>query len=112
MLLLSCLLPLCAFAADEFKQLSAAEIRSRVVGRVVTDEAHWSDHFRADGTIGSIDLGETVPARWRLQGNELCTTRRYKTGSETGCVEVWMSGDKVEYRRDGVTVTWGVLRNP
>ena len=108
--LLCCVLPWCASAADGFRQLSAAEFRSRVVGRAVTDEAHWSNRFLADGTLRAIELGNEIPGTWKLEGNELCMTRRYARESETQCYEVWMKGDSVEYRRDGVTTAWGVLR--
>jgi hypothetical protein len=108
--IVACVFPLCASAADGFRQLSAADIRSRVVGQVITDEAHWSDHFRSDGTLRAVELGNDIPGAWKLHGDELCMTRRYKAGPETQCYEVWMKGDSVEYRRDGVTTAYGVLR--
>jgi hypothetical protein len=108
-----CLLALAgaAYAQDDFKRLSAAEIRARIVGHTVTDDVHWSDRFRPDGTVAAVQLGNAVPAEWKLQGNELCVTRKYKRGTESECVEVWLKGDAIEYRRDGVTVNWGFLRN-
>ena len=38
-------------AADEFQRLSAREIRAQIIGNVITDEAHWSQHFRPNGTL-------------------------------------------------------------
>lgn len=53
-------------AKGAFKRLSAAEIKKGLVGKVVTDDAHWSDNFKADGTLESIMLmmTETIDASW------------------------------------------------
>ncbi len=34
-----------AVAAGQLKRLSAAEIKSKIIGMVITDETHWSDGF-------------------------------------------------------------------
>lgn len=75
-------------AAGKFKRLSVAEIRAGILGKVVAGESHWSDHFRAGGPLGAIELGKTVPANWSLCGDELCMTRRCKTGLKTERSEV------------------------
>jgi hypothetical protein len=98
-----------ALAADKFKRLSSTEIRARIVGKVVTDESHWSDRFEPDGTLRAIDLGVLEPGTWKLNGNEMCVVRKAKK-PVTECFEIWASGDEVEYRRDGITLASGVLR--
>ena len=98
-----------AFAADKFKRLSAAEIRARIVGHVVTDRTHWSDRFEPDGTLNAVDLGILKPGTWKLEGNEMCVMRKARK-PVTECFEVWISKIEVEYRRDGITLTSGVLR--
>jgi hypothetical protein len=40
-----------AQGAEEFQRLSAREIRAQIIGNVITDEAHWSHHFRPNGTL-------------------------------------------------------------
>lgn len=98
-----------AVAADTFKRLNAAEIRARIVGNVVTDGSHWSDRFEPDGTLKAVDLGVSKPGTWKLQGNKMCVIRKARKPA-TECFEIWISGDDVEYRRDGITLTWAVLR--
>ncbi len=41
-------------AVEEFQRLSAREIRAQIIGNVITDEAHWSHHFRPNGILHSI----------------------------------------------------------
>ncbi len=101
-----------AHAATTFTRLSAREIRAKIVGKVVTDDAHWSQHFRPDGTLHSIVLSRLRQGTWKINGNTLCLT--LKTGKQettTDCYEVWMLKDQVEYRRDGVTMEEGFVRN-
>jgi hypothetical protein len=98
------------FAADKFRRLGSAEIRARIVGKVVTDESHWSDRFEPDGTLRAVELGVPKPGTWKLEGNEMCAVRKAKK-AVTECFEIWVSGDEVEYRRDGITLTTGVLSN-
>ena len=104
------LLPLQAQAGGlKYRQLPADEIRKRVVGMAITDDAHWSDHFLAGGVLRSYDLGVLKPGHWRIDGNELCLIRRGKNAG-TDCFEIWLAGEAIEYRRDGVIVAEGFLR--
>lgn len=109
---LACLLGTAAVdAADLFKQLDAAGIRGKVVGRTVTDESHWSDRFLADGRFDAMELGVRKQGAWRIQGGEMCVTRKTRKPVEE-CFEIWLSNNnKVEYRRDGVTLTTALLRD-
>ncbi|HSW84354.1 MAG TPA: hypothetical protein VLH12_12805 [Usitatibacter sp.] len=95
---------------DAFKRLSPKEVRARMVGKVITDEAHWSDRLMPDGTLESFDMGHAKAGSWKLDGDVLCLTRKERRGTTTDCFEVWLAKDQVELRRDGVTVVEGVLR--
>jgi len=97
-------------AADTFRRLSAEEIRTRIVGRVITDQSHWSDRFNPDGTLKAVDLGVVKPGTWKLAGNEMCVVRKARL-PVTECFEIWIRNDEIEYRRDGIVLTAGVLRN-
>jgi len=98
-------------AANKFRQLTAAQINAVVIGKVITDDAHWADHFYSDGTVRTVQMGETVRGTWRLDGNALCVTRPDKGGkSDTECNEVWISNESIEYRRFGATVAEGIRR--
>ena len=99
-------------AKDRLRQLDASQIKTFVVGKAITDGAHWSDHFYRDGSMKPIELGQTKRGTWILQDKTLCITRPLKKGkTETDCNEIWKSGDRIEYRRDGVTAYWLTTQN-
>jgi len=54
--------------------LSANEIRSGIVGKVVTDGTRWWDYFFADGLLKMLEDGEETQGRWSLQDDDLCFT--------------------------------------
>ena len=105
-----CCQPGIADSADVFKRLTTSEIRGRIVGKVVTDQSHWSDRFNRDGTLTAVDLGILKPGSWKLAGNEMCVVRKGKVSSSE-CFEIWMQSNQVQYRRDGITFAEGVLRD-
>jgi len=74
-------------AADTFKRLTAAEIRARIIGNVVTDESHWSDRFEAEGIFIGIELGKVERGTWRLAGDQLCLKRQTEK-PVTECFEI------------------------
>jgi len=98
-------------AADTFHRLSAQEMRAKIIGHVITDDTHWSQHFRPDGTLHSIVLSQLKQGTWKINGNTLCLTLKIRKQETTAeCYEVWLRGDQVEYRRDGVTMEEGFVR--
>src|SRR5215475_9310731 len=100
-----------ARAAEEFQRLSAREIRAQIIGNVITDEAHWSQHFRPDGTLQSIVLSQLKQGTWKINGNTLCLTLKMrKQETTTECYEVWRWKDHIEYRDNGATVMTGFVR--
>jgi hypothetical protein len=101
----------CAHAANTFTRLSAREIRAKIIGKVVTDDTHWSQHFRPDGTLHSIVLSQLRQGTWKINGNALCLTlKTRKQETTTECYEVWMWKDQVEYRQNGLTMEEGFVR--
>ena len=99
-----------AQAADPFHRLSAREIRAQIIGNVITDDTHWSQHFRPDGTLHAIALSRLRQGTWHIDGNTLCRTLTRRGKTTTTCSEVWMWKDRVEYREQGVTVMEGFVR--
>lgn len=100
-------------AAEKFHRMQAAEIRSVLIGKFITDESHWADHYLADGRMGGHQLGQAQTGTWTLsKSGEVCTVTKTKTKpSETSCFEVWLSGDQVQYRNGDILLSEGVLRN-
>lgn len=111
LLVLAPLIAASALAGEaEFKQLSAAAIRHRVIGKVVTDDAHWADHFLPNGAVRGHSLGRRYTGTWTIEDGQLCVKRGAKP-SPGECFEVWMSGREIEYRRGSVPSASGVLRD-
>ena len=90
-----------AQSAEKFQRLTGAQIQARVAGMEITDEVHWADVFAANGTLTSYSMGRKSIGKWRVQKDELCIDRGKDDG---GCYQVWLSGKKVELRREGSTL--------
>ena len=90
-----------AVAAEQFQKLTGAQIQARVAGMEITDETHWADVFAANGSLTSYSMGRKSSGKWRVQKDELCIDRGKDDG---GCYQVWLSGKKVELRREGSTL--------
>jgi hypothetical protein len=85
-----------AYAEENFKLLKAKQIRARVVGKDISDGVHWSEYYRKDGALISVDMGTQRTGVWKIQGDKLCKSKT-KTNPLT-CYEVWMSGDTISLR--------------
>jgi hypothetical protein len=93
-------------AGEAFRRLTASEIRDRLVGKEATDEVHWAYRFEPGGRLHIVSLGRAHTARWRLDGDGLCL-------EAAPCVQVWMAGNRVEFRRgDGTLPDEGMLQVP
>jgi hypothetical protein len=105
----------CAFAfaddveaAEYFQKLSGSQIRARLVGMEITDEAHWADVFAANGTLTSYSMSSKKTGKWHVQKDELCIDRGADDG---GCYQVWLAGRKIKLRREGSSLPMeGVLQ--
>ncbi len=96
-------------AVETFKRLTASEIKTRIIGSVVTDGSHWSDRYEPTGTLDAMELGQRKLGHWKIRSNEMCVTRKARKPIEE-CFEIWLFRNQIEYRRDGITLTWGDLR--
>jgi hypothetical protein len=99
-----------AAAAEKFQKLSGAQIRAQLAGMEITDEVHWADVYGRDGTLTTFSMGNKSVGKWSVRNDELCHDR----GKEfNGCYQVWVSGKKVELRREGSSLPLeGVLQPP
>jgi hypothetical protein len=97
-------------AAEKFQKLSGSQIRAKLAGMEITDEVHWADVYGADGTLTTFSMGRKSIGKWSVKHDELCHDR----GREfQGCYQVWVSGKKVELRREGSSLPLeGVLQPP
>jgi hypothetical protein len=85
-----------ARAEEKFAPLKAQQIRAQVVGKDITDGVHWSEYYRKDGALVSVDMGTQRTGSWKIQGDKLCKSDG--KNKELTCYEVWMSGDNISLR--------------
>ena len=91
-----------ASAEAPMRQVKGAQIRQLFAGREFTDEKHWTEHYKADGTLAGTSMGRGLAKRWRVAADLLCVTDdKAPADTEADCREVWTSGGKVELRRPG-----------
>jgi hypothetical protein len=87
-----------ARAQEMFKLLGEKEIRARVVGKDVTDSAHWVNYLRPDGVLLSSEMGRKWTGTWKIQNHKLCMSN--PNLESLSCNEVWMSGANIRLREN------------
>jgi hypothetical protein len=94
--------------ADQgYRKLTGPQIRKAFVGKNFTDETHFSDHFKADGTIDGYSIGRKISNTWKIVKDELCIT------NDLGelCYAVWKKGADVQLVfRDSDVPLYGLLK--
>jgi hypothetical protein len=100
-----------ALAVEQFKKISGPQIRAKLSGMEMTDEVHWREAYKRDGSFKSHGMGRMRIGKWLVQKDELCVD--LGPGTDSGCYEVWLSGNKVELRPTGLGLSLqGVLQKP
>src|SRR5215210_5687114 len=89
-------------AGEPFRQLKGREITSRIKGMEFTDEVHFAELFKPDGSLAISSMGARKTGRWRVSRDELCLL---EPGNEERCYSVWMAGRNIELRREGIDIT-------
>lgn len=83
-------------AQDNFRMLGEKEIRARVVGKNITDRAHWSMYLRPDGVLIRAGMSIREPGTWKIQNNKLCMSD--PSNKLLNCSYVWMTGERIILR--------------
>ena len=86
-------MPARAETNDDFKLLTAPEIRTQIVGKDIAQSARWSLYFRSDGRLESAEFGEAWTGEWSTRDNKLCMA--LPAAPDLTCADVWMSGASV-----------------
>jgi hypothetical protein len=98
-------------AVEQFKRISGPQIRAKFSGMEMTDEVHWREGYGRDGVFVSRSMGRTRIGKWLVENEELCVD--LGPGTDSGCYEVWISGNAVELRSTGLGLSLqGVLQKP
>jgi len=99
-----------AAVAEKFQKLSGSQIRAKLAEMEITDEVHWADVYGRDGTLTTFSMGNKSVGKWSVRNDELCHDRGK---AFQGCYQVWVSGKKIELRREGSSLPLeGVLQPP
>ena len=99
-----------AAPAEKFQKLTGAQIRAKIAGMELTDEVHWREFYERSGTVTSSSMGRKRTGKWRIDKDQLCI--EFDKDPPAKCYEVWMSGKKVELRREGLLPLQAVLEPP
>ena len=99
-----------ALAEEKLQKLSAGQIRAKIAGMELTDEVHWRELYERSGTVTSTSMGRKRTGKWRVEKDQLCI--EFEKEPPAKCYEVWMSGKKVELRRQGLLPLQGVVEQP
>jgi hypothetical protein len=88
-----------AQAADTFRRLKDNEIRSKISGMEIVDvDDHWAEQYMRNGSLKVFAMSKLTTGTWRVQNGELCIQ---DGAPDSACGEVWISGNKIEFRGDG-----------
>jgi hypothetical protein len=94
-----------ASQAAQPRALKAAEIRQRLVGKMISDGAHWHYHLKPNGTIDAIELSRPRKGKWRIAGDRLCITILGGAAPDE-CWDVAQDGKKLTFGVRGDWIYW------
>jgi hypothetical protein len=89
-----------SLAEEGFKKLNGNQIRHTFVGKIFSDEIHFSDRYASDGLIQSESMGTKKTYSWRIEDDRLCIT---DATSDT-CYFIWKKANAVKMVPDGAGV--------
>jgi len=96
-----------AVAEDKFQKLTSAQIRAKLAGMELTDNVHWRDLYRRDGTVMSTSMGRKRTGKWLVENDQICI--EFEKEPIPTCYDVWLAGKQVELRREGLLPLQGTL---
>ena len=96
-----------AAAEEKFHKLSAGQIRAKLAGMELTDNVHWRDLYRRDGTVMSTSMGRKRTGKWLVENDQICI--EFEKEPIPTCYDVWLAGKQVELRREGLLPLQGTL---
>ena len=97
-------------AAEQFKKLSAPQIRAALTDMELTDEVHWRDVYQRDGTLRTYGMGKKRLGKWSIVDDQLCIDL---PAPDDRCYEVRRSGRNFQLWQDGTYLSIeGILQPP
>ena len=100
-----------AQAAGPARTLTGNEIRHRLVGKVISDGAHWHYYLKPGGAIAGEEINRPRKGRWHLEGNRLCIV--IVDGAQPDeCWDVTEGGGKLTFGTYGEVTYFVTVRPP
>jgi hypothetical protein len=99
-----------AAAEPGLQKLTGAQIRAKIAGMELSDDVHWRELYERNGALTSSSMGRKRTGKWRVEKDQLCV--EFDKEPPAKCYEVWLSGKKVELRREGILPLQGVIEPP
>jgi hypothetical protein len=94
--------------AEEFHRLSGAQVTTRFIGHMLTDDTHWRETYQSGGRLLAEQIGGSqMLGSWRVKGDNLCSLL---PGIRDDCYAVWVAGDQVELRHPAYQPVAAFLR--
>lgn len=94
--------------ADQgYRKLTGPQIRRAFVGKVFSDETHFSNRYKADGNIDGYSMGKKIRNTWKILEDNLCITSNF---GEL-CYAIWMKDKEIQmvYKDSDITL-FGAVR--
>src|SRR5262244_1884793 len=96
-----------AAAEEKFQKLTGGQIRAKLAGMELTDNVHWRDLYQSNGTVLSTSMGRKRTGKWQIENDQLCI--EFDKEPIPQCYDVWLSGNQVELRHEGLLPLEGTL---
>jgi hypothetical protein len=96
-----------AVTEEKFHKLTGGQIRAKLAGTELTDNVHWRDRYQRNGTVMSTSMGRKRTGKWQIENDQLCI--EFEKEPIPQCYDVWLSGNQVELRREGLSPLEGTL---
>jgi hypothetical protein len=96
-----------AVTEEKFQKLTGGQIRAKLAGTELTDNVHWRDRYQRNGTVMSTSMGRKRTGKWQIENDQLCI--EFEKEPIPQCYDVWLSGNQVELRREGLSPLEGTL---
>ena len=96
-----------AVTEEKFQKLTGGQIRAKLADMELTDNVHWRDRYQRNGTVMSTSMGRKRTGKWQIENDQLCI--EFEKEPIPQCYDVWLSGNQVELRREGLSPLEGTL---
>jgi hypothetical protein len=100
-----------AEAASQSRKLSAKEMRQRLIGKVITDNAHWHYYLKPNGSIDADELNRSRKGHWHLEGDRLCIIIIAGAAPDE-CWDVAQDGEHLTFGTYGEVTYWVKVEPP